>query len=217
MKQLVIWDFDGTLVDTLTDVALSFNEALATHGFPQHPLEDFGGFVGGNLETVISRMLPRNAVTTENINLVKYTYRDIYLNSTKPNTKPYPGIPALLDTLAVHGVVSAINSNKGQLLLEDMENKIFSPGTFGAVVGYEENRPSKPDPHGVWMICRQCGLPLEEAIYVGDGASDIETASQAGIPCVLVDWGQGTEKDRSDPRLMQCVHTAQELQRLLLE
>ena len=171
--------------------------------------------VGGNLETVVSRMLPQSQITTENIDAVKTTYRKLYLESTKPNTVPYPGMRALLDDLKTAGVKLAVNSNKGQALLDDMVNKMFPAGYFDSVVGYLESRPSKPDPYGVDMICRECGCSRNDAVYIGDGKSDVNTAANAGIPCVYVTWGQGSEEDQADPRIACVVGTAEQLKQIL--
>ena len=213
MKKLFIFDFDGTVVDTITDVGLCFNEALRQNDLPQHPLKRFDSFVGGNLETVVSRMLPLGAVTEENITKVKTLYRSLYLASTKPNTKPYPGMMELLAGLKGAGALLAVNSNKGQQLLNDMVDKLFPAGFFDAVVGYQEDRPSKPDPYGVNMICKICGCT--DAVYIGDGKSDLDTAENAGIPCVLVLWGQGSKADREDPRAVARVNTTEELRMVL--
>ncbi len=191
MKKLLIFDFDGTLVDTLTDVALCFNEALEIHGYPQHSLDAFGGFVGGNLETVVSRMLPLDVCTTQAVDRVKNTYRRIYLESPKENSTPYPGMMALLEHCRARGCLLAVNSNKGQALLDAMVEKLFPKGAFDAVVGYQEAFPSKPDPYGVRCIMERCGCSPENAVYIGDGLSDVKTAQNAGIPCVFVTWGQG--------------------------
>lgn len=216
MKKLVIFDFDGTLVDTITDVGICFNEALRQNGLPQHPLERFGSFAGGNLETVVSKMLQPGQVTEENITRVKTVYRGLYLDSDKPNTKPYPGIMPLLDELKKNGFLLAVNSNKGQALLDDMVGKMFPAGFFDAVVGYQEERPSKPDPYGVELICRVCGCTLADAVYVGDGKSDLDTAANAGIPCVFVLWGQGSPADRADSRAAARAEDSGQLRELLL-
>lgn len=215
MKKLFIFDFDGTAVDTITDVGICFNEALRLHGFPQHSLENIGSMVGGNLETVVSRMLPQDQITTENIDAVKTTYRMLYLESKKPNTMPYPGVRELLDDLKAAGAKLAVNSNKGQVLLDDMVGKMFPAGYFDSVVGYLETRPSKPDPYGVDMICRECSCCREDAVYIGDGKSDIDTAANAGIPCVYVTWGQGTDKDQADPRIACVVENTGQLKQVL--
>lgn len=211
MGKLLIFDFDGTIVDTITDVGLCFNEALMQNGFPQHPLEAFGAFVGGDLETVVSRMLPEQARSPENIDRVKTVYRRLYLSNPKPNTKPYPGIMRVLAQLKASGHHLAVNSNKGQALLEDLVRKLFPADFFESVVGYEETRPSKPSPAGVDLICSQCRCERKQAVYIGDGHSDIETAVNAGIPCVLVKWGQGTQQDFADVRVADFVETASQL------
>ena len=211
MRKLIIFDFDGTLVNTVTDVAICFNKALEACGFPTHPIAAYDRFVGGNLETVVSRMLPADARASENIDRVKTLYRQLYLQSEKPNTKPYPGMTELLAELKTMGYRIAVNSNKGQLLLEDTVGKMFPPSYFDTVVGYVEDKPSKPNPYGVDEICRLCGCLREEAIYVGDGESDLATAANAGIPCVFVTWGQGDQLLAHDPRVYKTASSMEEL------
>lgn len=216
MNRLVIWDFDGTAVDTITDVAICFNEALRCNGFPEHPIKAFDCFIGGDLETVVSRMLPQDQITEENITRVKMVYRRLYLSSDKPNTKPYPGMMQLLCELKAKGYCLAVNSNKGQQLLDNMVSKMFPEGFFDAVVGYEESRPSKPNPYGVYMICRICGMDISSAVYIGDGKSDISTAENAGIPCIFVTWGQGNTEDCKDSRVAHVVENSKQLRDVLL-
>lgn len=215
MRTLVIFDFDGTLVNTITDVALCFNEALRQCGYPTHPLERFDRFVGGDLETVVSRMLPPEERRESAIDAVKTIYRQLYLQSEKPNTKPYPGVMELLREMKARGYKLAVNSNKGQVLLDDMVNKMFPTAFFDAVVGYQEGKPSKPEPYGVDEICRLCGCTRADAVYVGDGDSDVATAVRAEIPCVFVTWGQGANKKRTEPNVLACVDSAEELKRVL--
>lgn len=216
MRRVLIFDFDGTLVDTITDVGICFNEALKECGFPQHPLERFGDFVGGNLETVVSKMLPQEQVTEENVTIVKERYRQLYLQSEKINTKPYPGILELLTELKQNGFKLAINSNKGQQLLDDMVGKMFEPDFFSSVIGYSETRPSKPDPYGVQMICRECECEMDDAVYIGDGKSDVVTAANAGIPCVYVQWGQGKIEEWKEQYEAVVVDNVEELKSTLV-
>ena len=215
MRKLLIFDCDGTLVDTLHDVSLCFNMALASSGFPEHPLDAYGGFVGGNLETIVTRLLPVECRNAENIERVKTAYRCLYANSEKKNTLPYPGILDALRHLKQKGFVLAVNTNKGQQLTDALLEQLFPNSLFSAVVGYDEARPSKPDPYGVRMICEKCGMDLEQAIYIGDGRSDINTAANAGIPCVFVTWGQGTEEDSRDERIHAVVDSVPEMERIL--
>lgn len=215
MRDLLIFDCDGTLVDTLQDVALCFNAVLSACGFPTYPLEAYGGFVGGNLETIVSRLLPEKERTGENIERVKMLYRERYGNSPKENTRPYDGIPQTLNRLKALGFLLAVNTNKGQKLTDDLLNRLFPHGMFAAVVGYEETRPSKPDPFGVDMICSACGRERGQAVYIGDGHSDIETARNAGIPLVFAAWGQGSPEDRSDPGVFAAADSVQQMEGIL--
>ena len=210
-KGLLIFDFDGTIVDTITDVGICFNEALRDCGLPTHPLKNFGRFAGGNLETVVSRLLPPNQVTEANITRVKTRYRELYLRSEKPNTRPYPGIWELLQSLKSEGFRLAVNSNKGQALLDDMVEKMFPEHFFDSVVGYLESRPSKPDPCGVEVIAQACGCGKKRAVYVGDGISDVRTAINAGIPCIFVTWGQGDKADIPPNADVMVVDTVEQL------
>lgn len=216
MVKVIIFDFDGTLVDTVNDVAVCFNKALESCGFPTHPVAEFGRFAGGNLETVVSKMLPEDARNEGNIDAVKNVYRKLYFQSDKPNTKPYPGMDGLLKELKGSGLRIAVNSNKGQLLLDDIVRQLFPPDYFDSVIGYAEDRPSKPDPYGVDEICRQCGCTRGEAAYVGDGETDLATAAYAGIPCVFVTWGQGDHMLAQDPRVYKAVNNVNELGSVLL-
>lgn len=217
MRKLAIFDLDGTLVDSMTDVAICFNEALSQCGFSEHPIEDYAKFVGGNLEQVVARLLPTCSLRDENIQRVKTLYREIYLHSPKPNTKPYPGIYSLLDGLAQRGRMFAVNTNKSQALTDEIIKTLFINYDFIDVVGYREDIPSKPDPYGVNMILSKVQTLPAEAMYIGDGASDIETAWAAGVPMVLVTWGQGTAADKGDERINKIVHFPQEVLKYMLE
>ncbi len=178
-------------MDTLRDVALCFNRALNENGFPGHPLESYSSFVGGNLEQIIGRLLPADSVSEDSIETVKATYRSLYQNSEKQNTVPYSGICESLVELQGRGYCIAVNTNKGQDLAEKLLDQLFPDHPFEMIVGYQEDRSSKPDPYGVEMICSKLGYSHEDAVYIGDGRSDLLTARNAGIPFIFVEWGQG--------------------------
>lgn len=200
MIRLAVFDLDGTLVDSITDVGLCYNEALCACGFPEHPLPDYARFVGGNLEQVVARTLPPDQCTEESITRVKTLYRELYQNSPKTNTKPYPGILELLQQLTRRGVLLTINTNKAQALTDKLMGELFGGFDFCAVVGYREEMPSKPDPVGVNGILAAQGISPSEAVYIGDGETDIATAHAAGVPMVFVTWGQG-KACREDARI----------------
>lgn len=215
MIRLIVFDFDGTLVDTITDVAICFNKALQYFGFPTHEIKEYDGFVGGNLETVVSKLLPADAVTEENIFKVKKVYRELYLQSEKNNTLPYPGIKQLVKKLCNAGYVLAVNSNKGQVLLDQLIEKLFPKSIFTSVMGYEEGHPCKPDPYGVQKILMECCYGTEDGIYVGDGKSDILTAKNAGMPICFVTWGQGSMEDAQTADFI--ASTVDELEEILMK
>lgn len=205
-KQLVVFDLDGTLVDTLVDVGICFNQSLSENGFPQHDLARYKDFVGGNLETVVSRMLPIDARTDANIDAVKTRYRELYQTSGKPNTKPFAGIPELVSSLAAHDVHMAVNSNKGQDLAEASLVAHFPSYAF-PLIGYTEDFPPKPSPDGVFKFMEDFGATPGQTVYIGDATTDILTAQNAGVDCILVTWGQHSEADLAHPAVTAIAET----------
>lgn len=181
-----IFDFDGTLVDTATDVALAFQEALRQNNISVPSKERIIKLIGKNLDEIVKELLevdmPESVVLS-----IKNTYKNIYNASKKENTKPFDGISALLLKLVKKGYKIAINSNKPEEVLINMTKQYFPEIEFDAIVGYATNRPSKPDPYGVELI--KTRVDEEKAVYIGDGLNDLLTANNANIPCVYVTWG----------------------------
>ncbi len=190
-KKLIIFDFDGTLVDTIIDAGRCFNKALECFGFKTYPVEDYGNIVGGNLDVIFSKLLDQQYQTAENIANLKAKYRAIYSLDEKPHTKPFDGIVDALRKLNQDGISIAINTNKAQILVDELCKKEFPDIKFAAVFGYHDGIPSKPDPYAVNEIMKLCNVSASETIYVGDGLTDVKTAQNANIDCVLVTWGQG--------------------------
>lgn len=193
--KLCIFDFDGTLVDTIKDVAICFNKALDTCGFETHPLDEYVNFVGGNLEAIVSKLLKVEYRNDENIMKVKNVYYNLYSNSTKENTNAYPNIDNLLNILQKNKVKIAINTNKKQALTEELCKKIFPNINFMKIIGYSEDYPSKPNPQGVFDIIKQANVKKANTFYIGDGKTDVETAKNAEISSILVTWGQMKKDD----------------------
>lgn len=214
--KIAVFDMDGTAVNTIDDVLDCFNGALKFYGFPPHSKESFSRLVGGDLETIVSGLIPQGNRTRENIDNVKTLYRKLYLESDKPNTRAYDGIIELMQELKSKGVKVAINTNKGQALLDGMLDKVFPAGLIDSAVGYLETRPSKPDPYGVNLICKECGCDVKDAVYIGDGMTDIKTAANCNIPVVLALWGQCTKEALDDPHVNFKAQDAAELREILL-
>ena len=215
MKKLLIFDFDGTLVDTITDAALCFNRALERYGFEPYPVSDYGRVVGGNLDVIFSKLLKEENRTEENIEKLKNSYREIYLNDNKPNTVPFDGITTLLELLKSKGCYIAINTNKAQPLVEDLCHKIFPSINFDGIVGFVEGYPSKPNPYGVNKLMSENKVTKEQTIYIGDGKTDIETAKKAGIDCIFVTWGQGEKNLIYDDNVSFIANSVEDLFRIL--
>lgn len=216
-QKLCIFDFDGTLVNTIKDVAICFNEALKQCDFETHKIEEYKYFVGGNLETVVSRLLPASKRNEENINKVKKIYYDIYMNSTKPNTKPYEGIVQVLEKLQENGVKLAINTNKKQFLTEELCRKFFPNINFIKIIGYSEDYPSKPNPKGVLDILNISQCFNKNTFYIGDGKTDLDTAQNANVNAILVKWGQAKDEDYTHPAINYVVENCDELFNIIIE
>jgi len=212
-KKVFIFDFDGTLVDTLSDVIACFNETLRFFGFPEHRKEFYATVVGGDLETIVSEIIPPNDVNEATVAAVKKKYHEIYSSCRKPQSIPYRGIMELLGELKENHAVLAVNSNKSQLLLDGMVESIFGRDLFDEVFGYLEGRPPKPDAYAVNAILEKYGCTKNQAVYIGDGKSDRQTAQNAGIDFVHVTWGQGTAEAGD----FAVCSRAEELQKALFE
>ena len=197
MKKLYIFDFDGTLVDTVDDVVICLNKALDTHGFPTLTSSEYVERLGGNINEIVSLVL-KDQNTPENIETVRETYLPIYDDSSKENSIPFEGVKGLLEKLQDMNVLIAINSNRTTDSIKYFTDKFLSSIDFMLIEGHNENYPSKPSPIGVNKILDISNVEIDEAIYIGDSKTDIATAKNAGIDCIIVTWGYGDEKAYRD-------------------
>lgn len=189
MKKLVIFDLDGTLIDTIIDAGRCFNKVLEYFGFKTFPIEQYSCLVGGDLEVIFSNLLEKKYRTGEIISKLKNKYREIYLQDPKPNTKPFNGVLEVLKKLNSQKDISiAINTNKSQALAEKLCQNMFKGINFSEIFGYVDDRPSKPDPYAVKELMKINNVLPKETIYVGDSLTDIKTAQNAEIDCIFVNW-----------------------------
>lgn len=197
--RLAIFDLDGTLVDSIGDLALACNTALALRGLPQHSYEAYCGFVGNGIMRLVERALPEPLRSPENVALVRADFVAYYTDHLDVRTEPYPGIPELLAELVRRGVKLAVASNKFQAGTEKVIRSFFPDIRFEAVLGQREGVPLKPDPAVAEEILTLTGIPREQALFVGDSAIDILTAQAAGIRSAGVTWGfrQRTELEEA--------------------
>lgn len=204
MKRLAIFDFDGTLFDSVSDVVICFNRALSVYGFSTLTREDYIGCLGGNIDEIVSAVLKDNS-TQENVEMLKETYLDIYDSSKKELTVPFEHAHETLRQLQENNVLLAINSNRLNYSLKYFADRFFDDIDFVLVEGHDLDFPSKPHPHGVNKIIEKANVGLDEALYIGDSKTDIETAKNAGIDCVVVKWGYGDENDWKNDYVLQAV------------
>lgn len=210
MKKLAIFDFDGTLFNSVDDVVICFNEALTIYDFPTLTREEFIGSLGGAIDEIVSLALKDND-TPEYHDSVKNTYLNIYYGSKKENTLPFPGAQELLKKLQSKGVLLGINSNRFSDSLEFFVDKFFGDIDFVLVEGHNYYTPIKPSPEGINKIIKKSGVSGDDAIYIGDSSTDILTAKNAGIDCLIVKWGYGNEKDFEDDYVLGVVEDISEI------
>ncbi len=204
MKKLAIFDFDGTIMDSVHDVVILLNKALAMYDFPTLTSDEYVKYLGGNIDEIVALVLEDN-YTPENVKMVKDTYLDKYYSSPKENTIPFPKSVEILKKLQDMGVIIGINSNRFTDSIETFVDKFFSGIDFFMIMGHDFDYPSKPDPHAVLKMIEEADVSLDEAIYIGDSGTDIQTAKNAGIDCVIVRWGYGNENDWQNVYILEAI------------
>ena len=189
MKQLVIFDLDGTLLNTIADLAMSTNYALRCCGFPEHEVQEYLYFVGNGITKLFERALPEAARTAENVAHMRTLFLEYYTEHNTDHTRPYDGIARLLDELSGQGVKLAVASNKYQAGTEKLVAHYFPRVPFVAVLGQREGVPTKPVPDIVYDIMQRAGVEKVDTLYVGDSDVDMCTARAAGVESAGVTWG----------------------------
>ncbi|MGN0951309.1 MAG: HAD family hydrolase [Mitsuokella sp.] len=190
-----IFDLDGTLVDTLEDLAISVNEMLKSYGFPTHTVEEYRYFLGNGSKKLIERTLPKDKAQDEAFVLeAMKRYQEIYEHH-RDHTGPFKGIQPLLDKLKDMGIPMGVCTNKHQQAADEIIGGMFPKGTFTTVMGDRPGLPIKPDPTKPLMMAKEYGVKPEEVAYFGDTSVDMDTAVNAGFLPVGVLWGFRPEKE----------------------
>lgn len=211
MKKLVIFDLDGTLLDTIADLAAAANHALQKAGFPVYDTETIRTFVGNGISKLLERALPEGARTAENVERLRTDFVPYYDAHKAEQSKPYPGVAALLLRLQERGMMLAVASNKYQAATEKLVAHYFPAIRFVKVMGQREGVPVKPDPTIVFDIMEAAGVGKEDVLYVGDSGVDMQTAHNAGVDAVAVSWGFRPRTELEAFRPLAIIDRAEEL------
>lgn len=195
MKKLVIFDLDGTLLNTIEDLGQAVNHALQKNGFATHTMASYPFFVGNGVRKLITRVLPEDHRDSRTVDTLLKDFKEYYDEHNCDFTKPYSGIYELLLDLRDAGVKMAVASNKYQAAVTRIIGHYFPDIDFVAVEGQIEGRNVKPDPSIVFSVLAQAGVPKAEVLYVGDSGVDMETARRACVESVGVTWGFRPEKE----------------------
>ena len=182
-----VFDMDGTILDTLSDLANAMNYELCKNGMPVRTIDEIRRFVGNGIQKLIERAVPVGT-TSSTVDAIFVDFIDYYKTHCEIATKPYDGIESLLKNLKEAGLKTAVNSNKADAAVQILCERYF-PNLFDCAVGEKEGIAKKPAPDSVNEILQQLGVPKHEAVYIGDSDVDFETARNAGLDFIGVDWG----------------------------
>lgn len=207
----VLFDLDGTLLDSLGDLAESMNAVLRERGLPTHELDAFRYFIGDGIRELVKRSLPE-ALQEDESSLVSFleAYRASY-EARWHLSKPFPGVPEMLDALQERGTALAVVSNKPDPFTQKCVQRIFSKWSWDGIAGQRDGVPRKPDPAGALTLASEWGVDPKDCWFVGDSDVDMQTGVNAGMHAVGVTWGFRTEDELREAGAEHIIHSPNEL------
>ena len=217
MYKTVVFDLDGTLLNTIDDLADAGNRVCAARGWPQHTVEEYKYFVGNGIPKLVERFSPPEARTPAVLADTLAAFQADYGAHLRDKTAPYPGMPALLVRLKAAGVQLAVFSNKADPLARQVVADYFDAALFDAVRGALPGVPTKPAPQGTLALMQAIGADPAATIYVGDSNVDVDTAHNAGLPCCGVLWGFRTRQELTDAGAEHLAADAEELWNVIVK
>ena len=214
-NKLVIFDLDGTLLNTIGDLAAGCDHMLRLRNLPTHSFEDYCSFVGNGIMRLVERALPAELRTPEYVAAARRDFVAYYIDHIDLYTQPYEGIVELVNLLTKEGVKLAIASNKFQAGTDKLIKKFFPEIEFVMICGNREGVPLKPDTALVDMILEEGKVEKSRCVMVGDSAVDIETAKRAGIISVGVSWGFRSRQELEKAGADHIADSVEHLQKIL--
>ena len=197
--RLVIFDLDGTLIDSLADLGEAVNHAMRLAGFPEHSLQEYRKMVGHGVRNLVMQALPPQFQADEPlIDRCLASFKEYYTAHIDVHTRPYPGMVELLNELHNAGVLLAVASNKFQSGTEYLVSTLFPGIPFVAILGNRDGYPLKPDPEIVGEALRKADITAADAVLVGDSLTDMKTAANGGVRGIAVSWGYRTLEPSAD-------------------
>ena len=211
----VIFDLDGTLIDSKEDLALATNRVLCRRGYAPWPVEQYGIFMGHGLRALTEQAMPEASRTDGEIDRCHDLILEDYGRNCMVKTRLYAGIDKVLDYLTETGVRKAVLTNKPHAIACRIVEGLLGAWRFDFVQGGQEGLPLKPDPDGVYRFCRLMQVEAEETLFVGDSDVDVMTASNAGMRCLGVSWGFRGRRDVEEAGAWRVIDQAEEMMDLL--
>lgn len=216
-NQLIIFDLDGTLLNTIGDLAVGCDHMLTLRGLPTHSYEEYCTFVGNGIMRLVERALPEELRTEEYVKAARRDFVEFYIDNIDNHTVPYEGMVELVERLQSAGAKLAVASNKFQAGTEKLIRKFFPTIEWVEICGNREGVPLKPDTALVDMIIEKAGVERKNCTMVGDSAVDIQTARNAAIRSVGVSWGFRSREELEQAGADHIADTVEELTTLLLK
>lgn len=212
LKNLIIFDLDGTLLNTIEDLAEAVNHVLDLRSFPLHTVEEYRKMVGHGIRNLIRQALPSTLkVCDAYVEACVADFKSYYSAHIDVHTRPYPSMEELLNELYLQGVKLAVASNKFQEGTEYLIKEFFPEVSFVSVLGNREGFPLKPSPEIVEEVLSNAGVSKEDAVMVGDSPTDMLTAANGGIDAIAVSWGYRSKEDLAGNRIVDSVEQLQDL------
>lgn len=212
----VIFDLDGTLVDSIQDIADSMNRTLTHFGYKTYRYDEYKYFVGNGLMNLVAKCLPEDKRTESHIEEVLFVMMSKYRKNSVNKTVLYPGIPELLDHLSEKNYKMAVLSNKADVLTQDIAMQLLYKWNFEIILGASDFFPRKPNPQSALFIAEELHVQPENILYLGDTDTDMKTANAAGMYAVGVSWGFRERKELEENGAKLIIDKPEELIKALL-